>query len=435
MNSSIHVVGAGPTGSLFSLYALKQLSLESCKVFEKRSDPRRQKHASGRSINLAMSERGLHALRLVGLEQLVFDHGVPVRSRTIHPVENPGKTYSMPYSHKPDQFNYAISRKLINDLLLDQLEQTGKAELYFNSPLKEVRWRDRQAVFGANNDNDKVENFNVMVGTDGIGSTVRREMYKQTAAKEDRRDPLDHVYMEFVLPAGEGGKPLIDFETLHIWPRKQFMLMALPNNDGSFTLTLFMPEDQMQKLKEDGSESVREFFKEYFGDIEVLLEDLEDQFQNHPVGKLDTLHCYPWANDSAFILGDAAHAIVPFYGQGLNCSFEDVSLFFQFLQGQKDNAKDSDLIKDFSKFQIQRKKDTDAIAELALQNYVEMRDLTADEVFLKKKALEKLLIEQFPQSYNSLYNMVTYQRIPYSQALRLGREQDKFLERLLNVSL
>lgn len=391
--SKVQVVGAGLVGSL--LAGILQKRGYAVEVVEKREDPRASLRHAGRSINLALSHRGLQALGILGLVEKAADLGIPMRGRMIHHVN--GETDYQPYSKDPNRFIYSISRRSLNELLLAEAEALG-ATFKFGS-----EWNEGEGI---------------IIGTDGAHSKVR-----QTIQENDfQEEPLSHWYKEIEFKAVNGSYAFTDHEALHIWPRKEFMLIALPNQDKSFTGTLFMPHDS--SLSVDLEADPVAFFEAHFPDALEKLPNLSEEFAKNPKSLLSTQHNTCWAQDKTMILGDAAHAIVPFYGQGMNSGFEDCDLL--------DQALDSTSLEhlDFTEFSDWRKRDTEAIAHMALENFEEMKAAVIDERFLAKKKLSLELQETRP-NWITKYEMVTFTSIPYSEVARRHREQDEELEVIL----
>jgi kynurenine 3-monooxygenase len=421
--TKIAIVGAGLCGSLLALrMAQRGIPVD---VYERRPDSRTQKIASGRSINLALSDRGLAALRLCGMDQAAAQIAIPMLGRGIHNLGTDEVLYA-PYSGREGEYINSISRRYLNELLLTEAEKYSEVAFHFRSEITQVRDDHRTLVIGA----DSAEkHYDLIIGTDGANSAVRDRFVAQSA--KIRFDYavkyLETGYKELELAAGAHHSFRLSKNHLHIWPRDGFMMIALPNLDGSFTLTLFMPfEGKNSFASLESREDARAFISAQFPDLSSYADDLADDYMTHPMSSLSTLKCYPWAmSDSLLLMGDAAHAIVPFYGQGMNASFEDV-MILDTLMDQYGEDWSTILLQ----YQTQRKKDTDAIADLASDNFYEMRDATADPVFLKKRKIELRLEQTFPD-YFSKYSLVTFREdIPYSRAMEQGRAQDLWLMEL-----
>ena len=419
----IAVVGAGLSGSLLAI-RLAQRGYE-VHVFEKRPDPRANLLDAGRSINLALSDRGLKALAMVGLEAEVDALLIPMEGRMVHPKGAPAR-FSR-YSGRSGEHINSISRPGLNALLLDKAETYPNVTLYFDAPC--TRIDIEEGIVELKNQRNGVPfifQASAIIGSDGAGSAVRRGMMSKS--NELRCDYsqnfLPHGYKELsILPKGGGGWAL-ESNALHIWPRGGYMVIALPNLDGSFTVTMFHPFEGKNGFDElTDPAKVEAFFAAEYPDLLGLMPHLREEFFANPTSSLGTIRCYPWqANGKVLLIGDAAHAIVPFYGQGMNAAFEDVRLLDDFLEKNK-----GDWTATFEGFQQMRKKDADAIADLALDNFIEMRDKVADPLFVKKRSLEMALEAQYPEYY-SKYSLVTFKEdLPYSEAMARGRRQDAIL--------
>ena len=419
---NILIIGAGLCGSLLAL-RLAQRGYH-VNVYESRPDLRKTDIAAGRSINLALSDRGFKALRLVGVEKKARSICIPMYGRLIHDISS--KTFSSNYSGRDGEYINSISRGDLNGLLLTEADQFDKLTIHFNKECKGIDLDTNTATFY---DHRKKEDFevkaDVIFGTDGAGSALRKSYYlERKFLFSYSQNFLTHGYKELEIPASLDGKHLISKDHLHIWPRGDYMLIALANLDGSFTVTLFLSYDEGEYNFNNltSAEKVKEFFEKQFPDAVKLIPDIANEFFNNPTGALGTVKCSPWYyKNKTLLMGDAAHAIVPFYGQGMNASFEDVSIFDSILE-----KHEGDWEAIFRAFERQRKKDTDAIADLAIDNYYEMRDHVANPIFKEKRTLEMALEKNFPNEYSSKYTMVTFNEdIPYQQALIKGRAQDK----------
>ena len=394
-------------------------------LLEKRRDLRHEEVAAGRSINLALSDRGLAALELVGLREKALAISIPMLGRMIHNKQGQ-TTRLLPYSGRPHEFIQSISRHGLNGLLLDAATAHKSIDVRFNH---EVAFADIIKVHVSGNDLRTGEKFSIggdiLIGTDGAGSDVRQGYIDRGADIRFNysQEFLDHGYKELEIPAGEGKTWQIEKNALHIWPRQNYMLIALPNLDGSFTVTLFLPFDATPGFDQLNSpEAILQFFNEQFPDVVPLMPDLVEDFIKHPTGSLGTIRCSPWYTQSSLLMGDAAHAIVPFYGQGMNCAMEDVLILDRILGDHHEDWPAA-----FKAYQANRKKDTDAIADLALENYTEMRDHVDNPNFMAKRRIEMQLEKKFPD-YASKYNLVTFcEDTPYSVAYEKGHAQDDWL--------
>jgi kynurenine 3-monooxygenase len=424
-NQHIAITGAGLVGSLLSIYLAQRGHRVS--VFERRPDMRRQTLDAGRSINLALSNRGLRALDEVGLTAEIKKTAIPMHGRMMHDRE--GKLTFQPYG-KEGQYINSISRSNLNMVLMDKAESLG-VEFHFEHRISSIDFYKTNLSFqhqasSPSNYWDENPSFDAIIGADGAFSAVRGSL--QIMDRFDySQEYIAHGYKELHIPATESGAHCLEKNALHIWPRESFMLIALPNPDGSFTCTLFFPFEgplSFHSLKTENE--VRNFLKEIFPDAFALMPNVADIFMNSPASSLVTVKCFPWTRHKTLLIGDAAHAIVPFYGQGMNAGFEDCRIFNQLLDGA------SDWQNLFDKFQKLRKPDTDAIAQLALDNFVEMRDSVADAKFLLRKKIEAKLSLLFPEKWIPLYSMVTFRdEIRYSDALAIGQKQKKIMDEVM----
>ena len=422
MNSNQHIAiaGAGLVGSLLSIYLAQRGYRVS--VFERRSDMRKQTVDAGRSINLALSSRGLRALGEVGLTDEIKKAAIPMHGRMMH--DRQGKLTFQPYG-KEGQYINSISRSNLNIVLMDKAESLGVA-FYFDHRIGSIDFDKTQISFLASA-SDTLE-FDAIIGADGAFSAVRGSL-QITDRFDYAQDYIAHGYKELHIPATERGAFQLEKNALHIWPRESFMLIALPNPDGSFTCTLFFPFEGALSFNSLRSLSdIKKFLKETFPDAFALMPNAVDIFTSSPASSLVTIKCFPWMKNKTLLIGDAAHAIVPFYGQGMNAGFEDCRVLNQLLD------KASDWPHLFSEFQELRKPDSDAIAQLALDNFIEMRDLVADTNFLLRKKIEAKLNQLFPESWIPLYSMVTFRDdIRYSDALATGQKQGRIMDEVMQL--
>jgi kynurenine 3-monooxygenase len=427
--SRVSIIGAGLAGSLLAINLAKRgIGVD---VYEARGDMRREGVAGGRSINLALSDRGIAALREVGMDKSVLAESVSMHGRMIHSPS--GETKLLPYSGRKGEYINSISRGGLNIALINEAERYAEVRFHFHKRCVDFDFTNGKAEFA---DGDAAS-ADTVIATDGAGSAVRQAMERQVEGFSFTSTFLEHGYKELHIPArndwpadvqppaaADGSNGLIGKNALHIWPRHQFMMIALPNWDGSFTCTLFLDRRAIERL--DDREAVAEFFKREFADAVPLLRTLADDFFANPTGELGTVKCWPWnVSGNALLLGDAAHAMVPFYGQGMNCAFEDVRVLAELI-----DARGPDWAPVYDEYCSLRKPNTDAIQDMAEENFYEMRDATADPVFQRKRALETRLEQTYPD-YFSKYSMVTFREdMPYAEAKRRGNAQDAFLMEL-----
>jgi kynurenine 3-monooxygenase len=430
LKTEIALIGGGPVGALLAcLLARRGFSVD---VFERRPDLRSTDGSGGRSINLALSTRGLTTLQFVGLEDEVLKLAIPMRGRMIHAL-NSGLTFQQ-YGKNDSEYINSISRSALNQLLLDHAEKLGNVNLHFKQKALSANIASN-SIRILDEDSRQTQEWTakLLMACDGSASAVRNQMHSD-GLSDTKEDVLNYGYKELTLPAGAGNSFQIEKNALHIWPRGTFMLIALPNLDGSFTCTLFLPlqgENGFENLK--SPDAVLAFFDEYFQDAKSLLPNLAKDFFENPTGHMSTVKCAPWNVDGRILLlGDAAHAIVPFFGQGMNCGFEDVMVFEQCISAQSSNNKhdDIDWRKVFDDFYSRRKINADAIADLAVENFIEMRDKVANTQFMLERAVEKRLQTEFPGEFFSRYRLVTFTNVPYSFAQAAGKVTDEILKEL-----
>ncbi len=411
----VSIIGSGLVGSLWAIF-LAQRGYK-VRVYEKRSDMRKHNITGGKSINLALSDRGLKALHAVGLEEEIRKMAIPMHGRMIHHLD--GKTELQPYGAKGQYIN-SISRGGLNQLLMTKAEQVG-AVIEFEKPCHGYDQQKKEAIL-----ENGFTKSDLIFGTDGAFSAIRSSLEK-TERFNYSQTYLEHGYKELHIPPNDDGSFKMYKNALHIWPRKSFMLIALPNLDGSFTVTLFLAfEGEYSFANLTNEKAALDFFKKNFPDTIQLMSDLAEDFFTNPASSLATFRCYPWSFDNKVLLiGDAAHGIVPFYGQGMNAGFEDCTILNKMM-----NEMNDDWQKIIPAFQRTRKPDADAVGELALRNFIEMRDLVADKKFVLRKKIEKLMHERYPAQFTPLYAMVTFSDTPYSKALALGKTHDSFFEKM-----
>ncbi|MGH7130813.1 MAG: FAD-dependent monooxygenase [Phycisphaerales bacterium] len=431
----VTIVGAGLVGALLACYFAR--AGWRVAVYERRGDPRAKGYIGGRSINLALSVRGLDGLAGVGLDRVVMERdAIAMTGRMIHPPTLPprGQLIFQPYSSKAGEAINSVSRGGLNLSLIHEAANHENVEWFFDHPCVNVDYLATAAEFQTTDGKAVRVESDLIVGADGAFSAVRGVLMK-TDRFEYSQSYLEHGYKELHIPAAAavGVDPAkfdgwaMDPNALHIWPRGGAMMIALPNRDKTFTCTLFWPlqgEHGLDELKTD--EQVKAFFAKHYPDAAALMPTLALDFGRNPSSSLVTVKCWPWARNRTVLVGDAAHAIVPFYGQGMNCGFEDCKCLAECLSRRGD-----DVVGALEEFQSLRKANADAIAEMALENFVEMRDKVGRPEFLYKKKVEQAVHAMFPQRVTPQYNLVSFSTVPYAEAQRRGRELDRVLERVI----
>ena len=427
---TILIIGAGLCGSLLAL-RLGQRGFK-VRVIEMRPDLRTVDISAGRSINLAFSNRGLKAFKLVGLESKVKRLCIPMHGRMIH--DKDGKTFLSNYSGRENESINSISRELLTALLLDEAEALDNVTIEFENRCTKVDFDAKIGVFENRNTGTTFEvSADLIFGTDGAGSALRKSYFQERKFLFSfSQHYLTHGYKELTIQPDSNGGFKTFKNALHIWPRGDFMIIALPNLDGSFTVTLFLSYETGEYNFENLTtpEIVTEFFQKEFPDALELMPNLVNEFFKNPTAPLGTIKCFPWHyKKNSLLLGDSAHAIVPFYGQGMNASFEDVVEFDRFL-----DLHDGDWEATLKAFVTHRKIDTDAIADLAIDNFHEMKNHVANPLFQEKRKIEMALEAQFPETYYSKYSLVTFKEtIGYNEAMTIGRAQDTAILKLLSA--
>ena len=429
---ALAIVGAGPTGALLAIL-LKRRGM-AVTLYESRADPRGAAAEAGRSINLALADRGTHALAQAGLLDSIRHLVVPMRGRFVHQAD--GSSGLLPYGRLPNEVIYSISRRELNNVLLDAAIGAG-VDVRFQHRLEDV---DLAAATARVRDLRRALDLEIpmspLLAADGAGSLVRRRLAAQGMI-ESEDSPLEHAYKELSIPAGPAGGALLEREALHIWPRGGYMLIALPNQDGSFTATLFLPLEGASSFAALRSpQAIDEFLSASFPDARALMPDCVAEFQRHPTGFLGTVRSRPWAAaGTAALIGDAAHAIVPFHGQGMNCCFEDCLEFDACLEDAcswgRVPGERVPWARVFTEFYARRKPNADAIAEMALENYLEMRERVADPRFRLQQSLALELERRYPRRFIPRYSMVMFHHeISYRTAQQRGRVQTELLAEL-----
>lgn len=420
----VAVIGAGLVGSLHAiLLAKKGLQVD---VFERRPDLRKADVIGGRSINLALSDRGFKALEYAGVADEIRKMCIPMYGRKMHDLE--GNLTFQPYG-KEDEAIYSVSRGGLNQTLMNHADNFPNITYRFNHKCEDIDLKTNEITFiDTENNKEATYKYDYIFGTDGAFSAVRNRMMK-TPMFNYSQDYLSHGYKELVIPPNEDGSHRIDKNCLHIWPRGKFMLIALPNLDGSFTVTLFFPmkgETSFESLKTE--KDVIDFFEKTFPDALEQMPTLRTDYYENPTATLVTVRCSPWNfKDKVMLMGDAAHAVVPFYGQGMNSGFEDCSVFYEMFD-QFDDTQEL-----FEKYSESRVPDGSAIADLALYNYIEMRDLAGDPDFLLRKKIERKFSDLYPNKWMPLYSQVTFSHIRYSEALAAGERQRKIMDEVMKM--
>jgi len=417
----ITIIGGGLAGSLMAVYFANR----GCEVhlFERRPDMRRADISAGKSINLALSTRGLRALEKAGLKDAVLQNAIAMKGRMMHDEE--GDLAYQPYGVE-GQFINSVSRGGLNVHLLQLADENADVHLYFNHKCLDINLDEAIAKFRNEHGDIVKQQSDWIIGGDGAFSAVRMRMMK-TGRFDYSQDYLDHGYKELTIAPNENGDFAMDPNCLHIWPRGEYMLIALPNPDKTFTCTLFYPFEGEHSFETmQTPEDVMAFFNSKFADAVPLMPNLIEDFFENPTGSLVTVRCYPWVRGKATLIGDACHAVVPFYGQGMNCAFEDCVVLDECLE---EYLPDWDAA--MQAYQKSRKKNADAIADLALQNFIEMRDLVGDEEFLHQKEVEHKICELYPDLFQSQYEMTTFTNIPYSEAQSKGAENTRLVKKII----
>tara|TARA_B100000767_G_scaffold61584_1_gene57332 strand:- start:615 stop:1958 length:1344 start_codon:yes stop_codon:yes gene_type:complete len=422
--NKIAIIGAGLVGSLQAIYMARKGFDVS--IYERRSDIRDAKLVAGRSINLSLSDRGWKALKGASISDEIEKIAIPMKGRMVHDVE--GNQSFQPYGFD-DQAIYSVSRGELNKQLLIKADEYPNVQFFFNQQVKDIDLKANALIIQDLHTKQASEKtYDRIIGTDGAFSAVRLRLMKTDKFNFSQKY-LEHGYKELHIPANTDGTHQLDEHSLHIWPRGQFMLIALPNIDGSFTLTLFFPYDGEVSFNSlDTDEKVMDFFQKTFPDTLPLIPDLLKDYNENPTASLVTVRCSPWHyQDKICLMGDASHAIVPFYGQGMNSGFEDCTVFNDLFE-----QADWEWGQVFSQFSAKRAPEADAISELALRNYVEMRDLTANEQWLLQKKIERKITTKYPDKWLPLYSQVTFSHTPYDKALRNGEIQDAIMKRVMD---
>ena len=420
------LIGAGLTGPLLATYLAQQGY--SVEIFERRPDMRKESISAGRSINLALSARGNHALKEVGLYDKIKPNTIPMKGRMIHDLN--GNTHLQPYGQKENEVIFSVSRAQLNMDLMTLAEETGKVTIRFNHQLLSADLEQNKLLFQLSDSLEEIElPFNRVIGCDGSASILRKSIVEKANIQYVKK-PLGHGYKELTIPPLKSGKFRIEPNALHIWPRGNHMLIALPNNDCSFTCTLFFPMTgtksfETVKTKKD----ILDLFQSQFHDAIKLIPNLVEDFQKNSTGDLASVYCKPWhLGDKALLIGDAAHAVVPFFGQGMNASFQDCSTLAKLMGQNKNDWKT--IFNTFSSVQVEN---GHAIADMAIENYLEMRDHVNDTEYKKRRNVELKLERMFPGQFIPRYSMVSFHQIPYAEVYQRGEKQFKIIGDVLKA--
>jgi kynurenine 3-monooxygenase len=412
----IVIAGAGLVGSLLAI-ALKQRGHEVI-VFEKRSDLRAENASAGKSINLILTAKGIRTVVALGLWEKVQTILSPVVGRMMH--SKAGELAFQPYGKNETECNYSVGRGDLNKMLMTEAEKAG-VKIVFSTSLTHVDFKTKTITL----DNNELLSYDLLFGTDGSGSAAREALIKEVGDGASYKvEALGTDYKELLMPAKSNGEYPLDSKSLHIWPRGNHMLMALPNLDGSFTMTLYMPVAWYKEFEDQSK--FKKYFEENYSDAIPLIPNYIEDYFSRPQGFLGIVRMKPWVyKDQLALLGDAAHAIVPFFGQGMNSGFLDIFTLITLM-----DQYPNDYIKVFSEYDLEQKKNGDAVADLSLDNFVEMCERVGDEKFLFRKKVEMKIEQTFPDKYRSRYGMVTYTLIPYYLAKEAGHIQDEILDEL-----
>ena len=422
-NKKAIIVGAGLAGSLWAVYLAK----EGYKVtiYERRPDIRQAEISAGKSINLALSVRGWTALKAAGIDGDVDELAIPMPGRIMHSLD--GELTYQPYG-KDGEAIYSVSRGHLNAMMMDIAEKKGGATIHYNTKCIDADTKAGAVTLQSYETGETfTDSADVVFAADGAFSAIRYNAFQKQNRFDYMQDYIEDGYKELLLPANEDGSYRIDKNALHIWPRGRFMLIALPNEDGSFTCTLFMPfegENSFESIKTD--EDVENFFKTTFPDFYDMMPNLVENWHEHPLSSLSIIRCKPWTSGKMALIGDAAHATVPFYGQGMNASFEDCYVMYKLMKKHNENWEA--VFKEYE----ERKPDGDALQDLSVHNYHVMRDYVADPKFLLQKKIEAKFAEAHPDKWMPLYSQVSFSNIRYSEAWKKGMEQDSLMKKVMD---
>ncbi len=416
------IVGAGLVGSLWAIYLSK--AGYKVTIVERRPDIRKAEISAGKSINLALSTRGWKALDTVGVGDEIREIAIPMPGRMMHDLK--GNLTFQPYG-KEGQAIYSVSRGGVNAKMMDIAEKHGNAQIFYNERCYKADLENGIIYTETASGEKKQYQSDVVFAADGAFSAVRYNSFQILDRFNFSQNYIEDGYREILLPANADGSYKLEKNALHIWPRGRFMLIALPNEDGSFTCTLFMPfkgENSFETLT--SKEAVNTFFKTTFPDFYEMMPNIADAWEDHPLSSLAIIRCYPWTHGKTALMGDAAHATVPFYGQGMNAGFEDCTVMWELMQKHNENWE-----KVFEEYQLMRKPDGDGVQDLSLHNYYVMRDYVADPKFLLQKKIEAHFSEKHPDKWMPLYSQVTFSHIRYSEAWKKGQIQDAIMKKVM----
>lgn len=419
------IIGAGLVGSLWAVYLSK--AGYKVTIYERRPDIRRAEISAGKSINLALSNRGWKALDKVGVGDEIRKIAIPMYGRIMH-SEN-GELTFQPYG-KEGEAIYSVSRGGVNAKMMDIAENYGDAMIHYNMECIDADTKEGSIVLRNSDTGEEIkDSADVIFAADGAFSAVRYHAFQKLDRFNFSQRYIEDGYREILLPANEDGSYKLDKNALHIWPRGRFMLIALANEDGSFTCTLFMPHEGENSFSQLTSKSqVEQFFKQTFPDFFEMMPNIADAWEDHPLSSLAIMRSYPWHDGKTALIGDAAHATVPFYGQGMNAGFEDCTVLSLLMEKHNE-----DWDKIFPEYSVQRKPDGDALQDLSLNNYYVMRDYVADPKFLLQKKIEARFSKMYPDKWMPLYSQVTFSDIRYSEALKNGEKQDDIMKGIMQI--
>jgi kynurenine 3-monooxygenase len=425
-NKEVVIIGAGLVGSLWAVYLSK--AGYKVTIYERRSDIRKAEISAGKSINLALSVRGWKALDTVGVGDEIREIAIPMYGRIMHDLE--GKLTYQQYG-KEDEAIFSVSRGKINAKMMDIAEKHGGAAIHYNTECKNIDLKNGIVFLKNSLSGEEYQvQADLIFASDGAFSAVRYNAMQKLDRFQYSQNYIADGYREILLPANPDGTYPMDKNALHIWPRGRFMLIALANEDGSFTCTLFMPHenDEFSFDKLNSREAVNNFFQTIFPDFYEMVPDIADAWENHPLSNLAIIRCYPWTQGKVALMGDAAHATVPFYGQGMNAGFEDCTVLWELMQKHNEDWE-----KIFEEYSITRKPDGDALQDLSLDNYYVMRDYVADPSFLLRKKIEAKFSDLYPNKWLPLYSQVTFSNIRYSVAYKQGQLQNEIMDQVMEM--